>query len=94
MMQRQEQLDEEIEKEDYHELFLKTFSACDGSKYIYYDFNRHMRGVDDMKKYNEFIRVKGHKNGKSYRGELLQEGSEVEFVGSAVRSCNVSVYSG
>lgn len=51
----------ELEKEDYHDLFLKTFSACDGSKYIYYDFNRHMKGVDEKKKYNQFIRIKKHK---------------------------------
>lgn len=52
---------------------MKTFNACDGNKYIYYDFDKHMKGIDEQKKYNNFIRIKKHKMNASLtiKDELL-----------------------
>lgn len=47
--------------EDYHELFIKTLDACDGSKYIHYDFCKHQKGYENRNMYNNYIRTKQSK---------------------------------
>lgn len=35
---------------------MQTFYACDGQKYIFYDYAKHMKGLSEKDKYNLFIR--------------------------------------
>jgi hypothetical protein len=35
---------------------MKTFDACNGWKYIFYDYERHMKGLKEKNKYNFFLR--------------------------------------
>ena len=41
---------------DFHELYVKTFHACDGDRYIFYNHEKHMKGLSQMRTYNNFIR--------------------------------------
>jgi hypothetical protein len=33
------------EQIDSHDLYMKTFDACNGRKYIFYDYEKHMKGL-------------------------------------------------
>ena len=35
----------EEEKMDGHEFYIKTFNACNGWKYIFYNYEKHMKGL-------------------------------------------------
>lgn len=39
---------------------MKTFDACQGNKYIYYDYEKHMKGLKEKGKYNQFLRDNSH----------------------------------
>lgn len=41
---------------DGHEFYIKTFNACNGWKYIFYNYQKHMKGLSQKFKYNEKIR--------------------------------------
>ena len=46
-------------KSDYdsHDMYMKTFDAANGRKYIYYDYEKHMKGMKERFKYNAFLRT-------------------------------------
>ena len=44
------------------ELYLQTFEACRGQRYIPYDYVRHARGGNERAQYNAFIRQKHNRN--------------------------------
>lgn len=35
---------------------MKTFDACNGRRYIFYDYEKHMKGLKERNKYNFFLR--------------------------------------
>lgn len=35
---------------------MKTFDACNGWKYIFYDYEKHMKGFGEKANYNQFVR--------------------------------------
>lgn len=41
---------------DSHEFYIKTFNACNGWKYIFYNYEKHMKGLKEKRKYNDKIR--------------------------------------
>ena len=41
---------------DLHDLYMKTFDACNGRRYIFYDYEKHMKGLRERNKYNQFLR--------------------------------------
>lgn len=55
---------------DFHELYVKTFHACDGERYIFYNHEKHMKGISEMRTYNNFIRKKIDKK-NNWKGENL-----------------------
>lgn len=54
---------------DGHEFYIKTFNACNGWKYIFYNYEKHMKGLNQKFKYNEEIRSKQGKNNFQYKGK-------------------------
>ena len=44
------------EEIDSHDLYMKTFDACNGRKYIFYDYEKHMKGLKEKNKYNFCLR--------------------------------------
>jgi hypothetical protein len=52
----------EIEPNDNYELFMQTFRACRGNKYIPYDYEKHMKSCREKSKYNNFIRSNHKRN--------------------------------
>ena len=48
-------------KQDYdidsHDFYIKTFNACNGWKYIFYNYEKHMKGLSEKHKYNDSIRI-------------------------------------
>lgn len=47
---------------DSHEFYIKTFNACNGWKYIFYNYEKHMKGLREKSKYNEKIRSNQQKS--------------------------------
>ena len=40
---------------------MKTFHACEGDKSILYNYEKHMKGINNMNIYNKYIRFKENK---------------------------------
>jgi hypothetical protein len=47
-----------------HDLYIQTFAACGGERYVPYDYGRHMKSRMERAHYNTFIR-KNHKSNQS-----------------------------
>lgn len=47
---------------DGHDFYIKTFNACNGWKYIFYNYEKHMKGLSEKVKYNSKIRVHQQRN--------------------------------
>lgn len=52
----------EVENMDGHDFYIRTFNACNGWKYIFYNYEKHMKGLSEKWKYNEKIRSNQQKN--------------------------------
>ena len=39
-------IDDNFNSHDFHELYIQTFHACDGPRYIFYDYEKHMKGLN------------------------------------------------
>lgn len=55
-------LDSSLKTHDFHELYIETFHACDGPRYIFYNYEKHMKGLSEKDKYNMFIRNRNKTN--------------------------------
>lgn len=36
---------------------MRTFDACNGRKYIFYDYEKHMKGLKERNGYNRYLRM-------------------------------------
>ena len=43
---------QEEETMDGHDFYLRTFNACNGWNYIFYNYEKHMKGLSQKSKYN------------------------------------------
>jgi hypothetical protein len=44
--------DTKSEPIDSHDFYIRTFNACNGWKYIFYNYEKHMKGLNEKYKYN------------------------------------------
>jgi hypothetical protein len=61
---------------------MNTFDACQGRRYIFYDYEKHMKGMKEKSKYNEFLRTRindGKENNLTSKNSSLNLSKFEEF---------------
>lgn len=71
---------------DSHEFYIKTFNACNGWKYIFYNYEKHMKGLREKSKYNEKIRSNQQKSMLQRQGQNSLGLLDYEHPGSDILS--------